>query len=91
MKRPRREEREFGVRNVKLWSLESVKDKKSKRRRGDRGVSIKDIINNINVRLGFMVHSWKSFLFNSILKLWEIFRKIIFNYGKNLEKRRKMT
>ena len=91
MKRPRREEREFGVRNVKLWSLESVKDKKSKRRRGDKGVSIKDIINNINVRLGFMVHSWKSFLFNSILKLWEIFRKIIFNYGKNLEKRREMT
>ena len=68
-----------------------MKDKKSKRRRGDRGVSIKDIINNINVRLGFMVHSWKSFLFNSILKLWEIFRKIIFNYGKNLEKIREMT
>ena len=68
-----------------------MKDKTSKRRRGDRGVSIKDIINNINVRLGFMVHSWKSFLFNSILKLLEIFRKIIFNYGKNLEKRREIT
>ena len=90
MKRPRREEREFGVRKVKFWSLESVKDKKSKRRRGDRGVSIKDIINNINVRLDFMMQSWKSFLFNSILKLWEIFRKIIFNYGKILEKRREM-
>ena len=52
MKRPRREEREFGIRKVKFWSLESEKDKKSKRRRGDRGVSIKD---NINIRLGFMV------------------------------------
>ena len=41
MKGPRREEREFGVRNVKLWSLESVKDKKSKRRRGDRGLALK--------------------------------------------------
>ena len=75
------------IKKKKFWSLESVKDKKSKRRRGDRGVSIKD---NINVRLGFMVQSWKSFLFNSILKLWEIFRKIIFNYGKILEKRREM-
>ena len=55
---------------------------------GRQRVSIKDIINNINVRLGFMVHSWKSFLFSSILKLWEIFRKIIFNYGKNLEKKK---
>ena len=88
MKRPRREEGEFGVRNVKLWSSESVKDKKSQRRRGDRGVSIKDIINNINVRLGFMVHSWKSFLFNSILKLWEIFRKIIFKLWEKFRKKK---
>ena len=90
-KRPRREEREFGVRKLKLWSLESVKDKKSKRRRGDKGFSIKDIINNINVRLGFMVQSWKSFLFNSILKLWEILENLFLNYMKNLEKRREMT
>ena len=76
-------EREFGVRKVIFWSLESVKDKKSKRRRGDRGVSIKD---NINIRLGFMVQSWKSFLFSSILKLWEIFRKSIFKLWENFRK-----
>ena len=89
MKRPRREEREFGVRKVKFWSLETVKDQKSKRRRGDRGVSIKDNINNINVRLGFMVQSWKSFLFSSILKLWEIFRKSIFKLWENFRKNKR--
>ena len=87
MKRPRREEREFGIRKVKFWSFESVKEKKSKRRRrADRGVSIKDNINNINIRLGFMVQSWKSFLFSSILKLWEIFRKSIFKLWENFRK-----
>ena len=90
MKRLRREEREreFGTRKVKFWSLESVKDKKSKRMKGDRGVSIKDNINNINVRLGFMVQSWKSFLFNSILKLWEIFRKSIFKLWEKFRKKK---
>ena len=47
--RPWREEREFGVRKEKFGSFESVKDRKSKRRRkGDtEGLALKTI------RLGF--------------------------------------
>ena len=89
-KRPRREEREFSVRKVKFWSFESVKEKKSKRRRrGDRGISIKDNINNINVRLALWCRKgWKSFIFNRILKLWEIFRKSIFKLWEKFRKKK---
>ena len=49
---------------------------------GRQRVSIKDIINNINVRLGFMVHSWKSFLFNNILNYEKYLEKLFLIMGK---------